>query len=350
MLKIKQIITSVFAIAILLVLFAGCSDKNDGEDGKVSAAWLVAETVNCETITNKIETQGSAKLTYVAEITAQGDVDWCSFDLKNQQSEITGEVGTPIYLYLKQNTTENDRTAKIAVTFSDNYTTTLTLTQTAFSVTADYDKAWGEQPEYRENSDYTYKTYYTTLANGYNVRNYSICYDRNRHVSNWVAYPNIKDYWSSHAYQAHNSNGRTDAWAYDDWTTQYMSSYPYYEQIGTNVQPPAIAESDQQYIIRGYGASGYDRGHMLPSASRYSTWTTNAQTFFATNMMPQNSTLNQKIWATLEGKIRGWECRDTLFVVKGPVSRTRRPLTTRTARLPCRRIVGLSYCAHATAI
>lgn len=56
MLKIKQIITSVFAIAILLVLFAGCSDKNDGEDGKVSAAWLVAETVNCETITNKIET------------------------------------------------------------------------------------------------------------------------------------------------------------------------------------------------------------------------------------------------------------------------------------------------------
>ena len=317
MLKIKQIITSVFAIAILLVLFAGCSDKNDGEDGKVSAAWLVAETVNCETTTNKIETQGSAKLTYVAEITAQGDVDWCSFDLKNQQSEITGEVGTPIYLYLKQNTTENDRTAKIAVTFSDNYTTTLTLTQTAFSVTADYDKAWGEQPEYRENSDYTYKTYYTTLANGYNVRNYSICYDRNRHVSNWVAYPNIKDYWSSHAYQAHNSNGRTDAWAYDDWTTQYMSSYPYYEQIGTNVQPPAIAESDQQYIIRGYGASGYDRGHMLPSASRYSTWTTNAQTFFATNMMPQNSTLNQKIWATLEGKIRGWECWDTLFVVKG---------------------------------
>ena len=72
MLKIKQIITSVFAIAILLVLFAGCSDKNDGEDGKVSAAWLVAETVNCETTTNKIETQGSAKLTYVAEIPPRG--------------------------------------------------------------------------------------------------------------------------------------------------------------------------------------------------------------------------------------------------------------------------------------
>ena len=37
-------------------------------------------------------------------------------------------------------------------------------------------------------------------------------------------------------------------------------------------------------------------------------------------MMPQNSTLNQNIWASLEGKVRGWgglQTYDTLYVVTG---------------------------------
>lgn len=59
---------------------------------------------------------------------------------------------------------------------------------------------------------------------------------------------------------------------------------------------------------------------MLPSASRYSTWETNAQTFFATNMMPQNGSFNSGSWATLEGKVRSWgglQKYDTLYVVTG---------------------------------
>lgn len=41
------------------------------------------------------------------------------------------------------------------------------------------------------------------------------------------------------------------------------------------------------------------------------------QTFYATNMTPQQSNFNQKKWATLEGKVRNWMCRDTLYVVTG---------------------------------
>lgn len=308
MLKFKQISASVFAIAILLVLFAGCSDKDDGGDDPISAAWLVAETVNHGTTTNKIETQGSAKLTYMAEITDQGDVDWCSFDLKNQKTEIAGEVGTPIYLYLNQNSTEMDRTAEIRVTFSDNYSTTLTMTQTAFSVAADYNKSWGEQPEYREDDAFIYKTYFAPfVANqfftGGTLRNYSVCYDTGKHVSRWVAYPIFTKVYGTPALKRENKFG------YDP-----------------NDQMPVIPQQEQQFIGdgtdngSGYGARGYDRGHMLPQASRYNNYVANKMTYYATNMMPQNSTLNQNIWATLEGKVRGWgglNRYDTLFVVTG---------------------------------
>ena len=56
---------------------------------------------------------------------------------------------------------------------------------------------------------------------------------------------------------------------------------------------------------------------MLPSASRYSTWMTNAQTFYATNMFPQNGTLNSGRWGDLEGYARRAMCSDTLYCVVG---------------------------------
>ena len=92
-----------------------------------------------------------------------------------------------------------------------------------------------------------------------------------------------------------------------------------------NTQLPEIPTNLQQYIGtggegKGYGVRGYDRGHMLPQASRYNNYGPNRMTYYGTNMMPQNSTLNQNIWATLEGKVRGWGGMgkyDTLYVVTG---------------------------------
>ena len=95
------------------------------------------------------------------------------------------------------------------------------------------------------------------------------------------------------------SVGRTNAWSYDP-----------------NVQPPAIPESAQQYVEQGYG-TGLARGHQCPSADRYSTVPTNEQTFYATNMMPQNGDFNSGIWGTLESKVRENMVRDTLYVVTG---------------------------------
>ena len=79
-------------MSAMLVLFAGCGDKDDGGD-KESLATLVAETVSSSTTTNKISTQGPSGITFEATIVSQGgDAEWCSFDLNKQVSQLQGEV------------------------------------------------------------------------------------------------------------------------------------------------------------------------------------------------------------------------------------------------------------------
>ena len=306
MLKIKQIGMLLVTMSAMLVLFAGCGDKDDGGD-KESLATLVAETVSSSTTTNKISTQGPSGITFEATIVSQGgDAEWCSFDLNKQVSSAGGNVGDPAYLYLDKNNSDDDRTARIDVTYTNGYSTSLTLTQRVAGF-IDYDRSWGEQPEYRSDDAYIYKTYYATFVSnqffpGGKLRNYSVCYDVDRHISHWVAYPIFKKVYETPVLRRDND------FNYDP-----------------NDQLPVIPTRDQQYIGtggngRGYGARGYDRGHMLPQASRYNNYEPNRMTYYGTNMMPQNSTLNQNIWASLEGKVRGWgglQTYDTLYVVTG---------------------------------
>ena len=306
MLKIKQIGMLLVTMSAMLVLFAGCGDKDDGGD-KESLATLVAETVSSSTTTNKISTQGPSGITFEATIVSQGgDAEWCSFDLNKQVSSAGGNVGDPAYLYLDKNNSDDDRTARIDVTYTNGYSPSLTLTQRAAGF-IDYDRSWGEQPEYRSDDAYIYKTYYATFVSnqffpGGKLRNYSVCYDVDRHISHWVAYPIFKKVYETPVLS------RVNDFNYDP-----------------NDQLPVIPTRDQQYIGtggngRGYGAWGYDRGHMLPQASRYNNYEPNRMTYYGTNMMPQNSTLNQNIWASLEGKVRGWgglQTYDTLYVVTG---------------------------------
>lgn len=321
---------SICFVAALTAAFlsAGC-DKGGDDPLEDSSARLVAETVDCNTTTNRLTTSGSSA-SYTATITDQGaDGVWCSFAPDFAAPRLTAEAatGTSQFVYLRRNTASAARTATIEVRFSDRTVQTLRLTQEAYSQTVDFDRAWGEQPAWRDVSDFTYKTYYTTIA-GSRARNYSVCFDRSRRVSQWVAYPVHACYSRYSGYEAGKSGGRTDAWAYDDWVTEYSSSsnsfnYGKYLLVERRVTQPEIAEHDQAYILKGYGYANHDRGHMLPSASRLASWTTNAQTFYATNMMPQYSQLNQRVWGTLENNVRAWaggsesKTYDTLWVVTG---------------------------------
>jgi endonuclease G len=65
-----------------------------------------------------------------------------------------------------------------------------------------------------------------------------------------------------------------------------------------------LPASVPQASLADYSGSGYDRGHMCPSADRTKSLTANQQTFFLTNMVPQAANNNQGPWADMENDLR----------------------------------------------
>lgn len=80
---------------------------------------------------------------------------------------------------------------------------------------------------------------------------------------------------------------------------------------------PDVENSPQ---LSDYRRSGYDRGHMAPSADfQYSREAQDA-TFFLTNISPQSNALNSGAWNRLEEQCRAWAMRDSsLVIITGPV-------------------------------
>lgn len=71
-----------------------------------------------------------------------------------------------------------------------------------------------------------------------------------------------------------------------------------------------------------FRGSGYDHGHICPSADRLYSKDANIQTFYLTNMQPQRHSFNAGIWEKMEEKLRSWmstgsKAEDTLYVCKG---------------------------------
>jgi endonuclease G len=81
--------------------------------------------------------------------------------------------------------------------------------------------------------------------------------------------------------------------------------------------------------LSDYRGSGYDRGHLVPSADRLSSRLENSETFLMTNMAPQTPHLNRVIWRELESKIRKVADKKNIvevYVISGPVFDISKPL------------------------
>ena len=94
--------------------------------------------------------------------------------------------------------------------------------------------------------------------------------------------------------------------------------------LSSNGQYPNNPELPTQYQFTSdpYWGTGYDHGHICPSADRQRANEANYQTFFMTNMQPQCGTkkgnFNGGIWSDMENQVRTWAGNfDTLFVCKG---------------------------------
>lgn len=69
-----------------------------------------------------------------------------------------------------------------------------------------------------------------------------------------------------------------------------------------------------------YKNSGYDRGHLIPAADMKFLQSAMQETFFYSNMSPQNQDFNRGIWQDLEEQVRSWaEMENELFIFTGPV-------------------------------
>ncbi len=73
-------------------------------------------------------------------------------------------------------------------------------------------------------------------------------------------------------------------------------------------------------VFADYTRSGYDRGHLAPAADFKHDYAVMEETFYMSNISPQNKDFNAGIWNDLEKLVRQWAQRyERIYVVTGPV-------------------------------
>jgi endonuclease G len=115
----------------------------------------------------------------------------------------------------------------------------------------------------------TYPTNYLLVKS-----QYALSYNKNKHIPNWVSW---------------------------QLNSSWLGSTPRQDDFRADTTLPSgwyrVSASD-------YSGSGFDRGHMTPSADRTNTVSSNSSTFLMTNMIPQAPDNNQGVWANLENYLR----------------------------------------------
>ena len=114
---------------------------------------------------------------------------------------------------------------------------------------------------------------------------------------------------------SYNNSTRIPNWVSWQLNRSWLGSAPRQDDFRADTTLPSgfyrVTTSD-------YTGSGFDRGHMTPSADRTNTVANNSATFLMTNIIPQAPDNNQGPWAVLEGY-----CRDLvnqgreLYIISG---------------------------------
>jgi endonuclease G, mitochondrial len=114
----------------------------------------------------------------------------------------------------------------------------------------------------------------------------------------------------------HSGISRTPLYVGEHLTRASLSSK---SERTNDFHPEEKLASDERAELDDYARSGYDRGHMAPSADMPSP-SAQHDSFSLANMIPQNSENNRGIWAHIEGAVRDLaKDRDEIYVVTGPI-------------------------------
>lgn len=116
--------------------------------------------------------------------------------------------------------------------------------------------------------------------------------------------------WTCYQMNATNSGSN---WKRDNWKNTEWGGDPFQEDT--------IIPKPYRTTLADYRGSGYDRGHICPSADRLNSKEANEQTYYLSNIQPQINGFNTGIWLTMENTLRTkWNTstyRDVLYVCKG---------------------------------
>lgn len=126
-------------------------------------------------------------------------------------------------------------------------------------------------------------------------KGYTLSYNADYKTSQWVA-------WELTRKETKGKEGRTDKFLPDP------------DVLGAKA------------YTSDYTKSGYDRGHMAPAADM--KWSRQAmeESFFMSNISPQNPNLNRGDWNDLEEKSRQWAKKyGAVYIACGPIYDTKRP-------------------------
>jgi endonuclease G, mitochondrial len=118
---------------------------------------------------------------------------------------------------------------------------------------------------------------------------YTLSYNEKAEQAEWVAYELKKDYVVNNDFKR-----------------------PYF------IEDPKV--STQSADWRNYKNSGYDKGHLCPAADMEFDLEAFNDTFYTSNISPQNHDFNSGIWNRLEQKMRFWAVKNNgLIIVTGGV-------------------------------
>lgn len=114
---------------------------------------------------------------------------------------------------------------------------------------------------------------------------------------------------------SYNNGNRIPNWVSWHLDSSWIGSTPRQDDFRADTSLPA---GWYQVGASSYSGSGYDRGHMCPSADRTSSVANNSATFLMTNMIPQAPTNNQVTWANLENYARTLvTAGNELYIISG---------------------------------
>jgi endonuclease G, mitochondrial len=107
-----------------------------------------------------------------------------------------------------------------------------------------------------------------------------------------------------------------------DWVAYRLTgaeARSYRSRENNKFVPDPLVETGSA-VTSDYTRSGYDRGHLAPAGDFNINMRDKQETFYLSNVSPQEPEFNRNIWNNLEQKFREWAQRDDeLFVVTGPI-------------------------------